>query len=221
MSMCPRNDNSHLHISGNYRGNRGTCYAQLRTPEFTENQQIIQHQIHKHGSHTGLHRHHGLPALPQGTGICRLQPKGQQTEKHYQQIFFSIFQGRCQGRIVSFPVEIQHNQVLSGGQEQQNTNRYQQQTNIQLVTEGVLHSFVVPAPIILGAKNTGTGDGTEDCQIKHQQKLIYDGDTGHLLRTDAPHHNIVQKTHKVGNAVLNHNRYRHRQHFFVKFLRSY
>ena len=60
------------------------------------------------------------------------------------------------------------------------------------------------AAVKLRPKDTDAGNSAEYCQIKDQQKLIDNGNPRHLLRADTPYHDIVQKPHKVGDAVLDH-----------------
>ena len=71
---------------------------------------------------------------------------------------------------------------------------------------------------ILGSKNPRSGQPAEDTEIIHHQQLVHDSHSGHLLRTDLSHHDIVQQAHKVCDPVLNHDRYCHRQNHSVKCL---
>ena len=54
----------------------------------------------------------------------------------------------------------------------------------------------------LGGKDAGAGAGTENAQIEHEQKLVNNGHAAHGDGSHLTNHNIVQKGHEIGDAVL-------------------
>ena len=74
---------------------------------------------------------------------------------------------------------------------------------------------------ILCCKNPRSGHPSENTKIIYKNQLIDDRRTGHLLSTDAPNHNVIQKTDKIRNAVLDHDRYCNGQNHQIKLLISY
>ena len=74
---------------------------------------------------------------------------------------------------------------------------------------------------ILGCKNPCTGYPAENAEIIHKDQLIDDRRTGHLLCTDPPDHNIIQKTDKIRDTILDHDRHRNGQNHQIKLLIPY
>ena len=67
------------------------------------------------------------------------------------------------------------------------------------------HPVVLAAAVKLCTENAGAGYDTESAQIKHKHKLVDYRHTRHLLGAHSSHHDVVQQTYEVRNAVLNHN----------------
>ena len=214
--MGPGNDDDHLHIPGYGRGNGSAHHAQLREAELTEDQQIIQRQVHQHGHHARYHGHLRLAALPQGAGVYLLQHKGRQPYQHHPEVFPPIPQRGLQGLFIALPVQIHLYQLVAPGHQDNRAQHQNPQAHINLEPQGMLDALVVLAAEKLGAKNPHPGDCPEDGQVEYHQKLVHDGDAGHLLRADPPHHDIVQQTYEIRDAVLNHDGHRHSQHFRVE-----
>ena len=101
-------------------------------------------------------------------------------------------------------LEIEHDELLIQQQKHRDARRGQGRAEQKLVAERVAHAPVVAAAEKLGAEDARAGDGTEDAQVEDEQQRVGDGDAGHLLRSDPPDHNIVQHTHKLRDAVLDH-----------------
>ena len=68
---------------------------------------------------------------------------------------------------------------------------------------------MVLTTVKLCSEDTDSRNGAENGQIEHQHQLIDNGNAGHLFRSHTPYHNIVQQSHKIGNAVLNHHGHCH------------
>ncbi len=115
-------------------------------------------------------------------------------------------------------MKIQHNQLFSGCEKQHNGKNRHQKTDDKLKPEGIAYSFLASLPIILGGKNSGAGNTAENTDIEHRHKLVYNGNAAHLLCPYLPHHNIIQKTHKVGNSILDNNGHHNHQNHPVKRL---
>ena len=63
---------------------------------------------------------------------------------------------------------------------------------------------------------SGSGKGTENAKLKNELQLIGDGHARHLFCPDLTDHDIVQKTDKIGDALLNDDRQHHLQNPPVK-----
>ena len=68
----------------------------------------------------------------------------------------------------------------------------------------------------LRRKDTDTGKPSEQSQIPDEQQFIDNCHTGHRIRTDPAHHNIIQHADKIRDAVLDHDRHGDRQRSFIK-----
>ena len=86
----------------------------------------------------------------------------------------------------------------------------------ELEAEGVSHTLVVALSEILRSENSCTGYPSENAKVIDKKKLVDNCNAGHLLGTDLSYHDVVQKADKVGDCLLNHNRYGHPQHHQIK-----
>ena len=57
---------------------------------------------------------------------------------------------------------------------------------------------------------------SENAKVIDKKKLVDNCNAGHLLGTDLSYHDVVEKTDKVGDTVLNHNRHRNAKYHQVK-----
>ena len=72
---------------------------------------------------------------------------------------------------------------------------------------------MITASVKLCSEDPRAGYGSENTKIKYKNQLIGNGHTGHLLRSHLAYHDVVQKTHKVGDPVLYHDRnHNHKDH---------
>ena len=83
------------------------------------------------------------------------------------------------------------------------------------------NAFFIFLSKVLRGKNACSGYTAEQTEIIDKEQLIDNGYAGHLFCADLPDHDVVQQTHKVGNAVLNHDGYGDGQYHFVKIPISY
>ena len=77
-------------------------------------------------------------------------------------------------------------------------------------------SLMVALAEILGTENTGCRHGTKNGQIVYKNQLVHDGNTGHLLRSQLSHHDIIQKAYQIGNGILQDHRNGQQQIFPIK-----
>ena len=57
--------------------------------------------------------------------------------------------------------------------------------------EGVADALMIPSAVELGGKDSGTGAGTEDAQVEHEQQTVDDGYTAHGQGAHLTDHHIV------------------------------
>ena len=117
-------------------------------------------------------------------------------------------------------MKIKGNQAFPAADKHSDSNHYQSGAEPQLKTEGIAHPFIVSAAVKLGAEYSRSRYGAENTDIKDKQQLVRHSYAGHLLRSYLSYHDVVQKPHKIGDSVLYHNRYGHRQHQLIKILCS-
>ncbi len=218
MGMRPDDHHHSLYVPGDDRGDGSAYHPQLRETEFTEYQQIIQGQVHQHGHHARQHGHLRLAALPQGAGIHFLYDKRRQPGEHHPQIRFPVLQRSLQGQVVALPVQIHLYQLLPTGGQHQRAQHQNPQAYINLEPQRVADALVVLTAEKLGAENAHARYRAENSQAEYHQQLVHDGYAGHLLRPDAPYHDVVQQPYKVGDPVLNHDGHCHAQYFSVERL---
>ncbi len=220
MAMRPYDHNGRLHISGYDSRDRRSRSAKHRTTEFSEDQDIIQRQIYKDRHYAGDHRHHRLAALPQSADICLLYGKRKQSEANDPKILFAAAQRLLYRQSLILSLKIHRNQIFSKEGQDQNTSKSDQCGNIKLKAERMPDPLVILFPIKLRRKDPRARYRAKNSQIVNQQQLIDNGNAGHLLRPDLPHHDIIQQTHKIGDPVLDHNGNRYSQRHPVKLLRT-
>ncbi len=97
------------------------------------------------------------------------------------------------------------NQIFSKGQKYQKTDSDHQQANQQLKAEGIAHSLMIALSVILRPKNPGSGNRSENTEVKHHHKLIGYRNSRHLVRSGLSYHNIVEQADEIGNPGLDNN----------------
>ena len=167
MGMGPDDDDHRLHISGYHRSHGGAHHPQLGKPKFAENQKIIQNQIYQHGRHSRKHGQLGLPTFSQSAGIGFLHCKRQKPCQHHPQILSPILQRHLQGLVVPFSVKIEENQIVPLKNQHQDPQKHNAGADIELKPQRMLQAFVIFTAKKLRAKNPHSGDGAENCQVKH------------------------------------------------------
>ena len=214
--MGPTGHDRQLHIAGNDRGHSRAPDTHGRRTEMTENQNIVQHQIHQHRADAGNHGNKGLIGFPQSAAIGTAQGKGGQAPQHNQQILPAVGQGLPCILNGTLAVEIKLNQIPAEQQQHPDAQGGQQRTHKHLKAEGVAHTLMILRAEELGGKDTRAGGGAEYAQVKDEQKLVHNGNAVHLHRSHLAHHDVVQQGNKIGDAVLNDDGQGHRQNPAVK-----
>ena len=67
-------------------------------------------------------------------------------------------------------------------------------------------SLMISLSIILCTKNTCRRNRAKDCQIVYKNELIYNRNTGHLLRAELSNHDIVQEADQIRDGILHNHR---------------
>ena len=220
--MRPENDDGGLYDTADNRGNRGTGNPEFRCSEFTENQDVVQAQIHEHRRQTGYHRHTGLAAFTKRSRINLFDSEGNQADQHDGQILSSVPKHRVHRlQRTAFLVEIKLHQRIAEAKQHGNAEKHHKAGDVNLIAERVPYALVVSFSIKLRAVDAGTGKGAEDAQIDDEHQLVHNGDAGHRLGADPADHQVIKQAYEIGDAVLNHDRHRNRKRFSVKFSVSY
>ena len=216
VAVGPEHDQGQLHKTGNDGGYGSAGASQLRKAQIAEDQQRVEAQIDQHGYNTRRHGRYGLAVFPQSAGIALRQRKGNQADEHDVQVFLGVAQtgGDLLGSALA--LEIEHDELLIQKQKHGNAHSGQGRAEQEFVAECVAHAPVVAAAEKLGAEDARSGDSAEDAQVENEQQRVGNGDAGHLLRADPSDHNIVQHTHKLRDAVLDHDGDGDGQSHFIK-----
>ena len=214
--MGPADDNEALHKPGNDRGDGRAHHTQGRRAQLTEDENVVQHQIHTDGHNARLHGEQGLPRLSQGAAVDLHKGKWHRLDHHHQQVFLAVIQRGFQIQVLLSFMEEKGNEFLPKKQKDGQKNDHRAKSDIELCPEGVSHALLIVFPIVLGGKDPRPGKAAENTEIKNENQLVDDGHAGHGLRANLAHHHIVQQTDKVCDHILYQHRRHHREQLAVK-----
>ena len=126
--------------------------------------------------------------------------------------------GEGESKIARFStlVQVKPDQGLALKGKQQDRSRAKHQRAVKLEAKGVAHALVVALSEKLRTKQPRTRDRPEDAEVKHEQQLVDDRHARHLLGSDLPNHDVVQKAYEIGNTVLNEDRHHNGKQRSVK-----
>ena len=203
VGMGPDGHDGQLRIPGDDGGDGRAFNAQSRRTEVTEDQGVIQHQIHQHRADAGDHGNHRLAGFTKGAGVSIAQGERKKSPDHDVQIPDTVFHDLRGIRGIAVTGQIQADEEPVTGQKYCSAQRSQRSADENLEPEGVSDTFVVPVAMELSSENAGTGAAAEDTQVEHEQQAVDDGNTGHGQCAHLTHHDVVQQIDKIGNAVLN------------------
>ena len=216
MAVSPADDDEALHKPGNNCGDSRAHHTKGRCAQLAENENIVQHQIHKDGHDARFHGEQGLPRLSQGAAVDLHDGKGQRLNNHDQQVFPAVIQRSLQVQVLLPLMEEKGDQLLAEKQKYGYKNDHCTQSDIELGPEGVSHTLLIVFPVILGGEDPRPGKAAENAEIKNKDQLVDDGHTGHGLRAHLAHHHIVQQTDKICDHILYQHRRHHREKLAVK-----
>ena len=156
VTVKPDHDDGALHHPGQIRCDSRAIDSKFRKSEFSVDQQIIEHQIHKDCSHARLHGHQRLAAFTQRTGIG----DADEQDRHPQEYDMHIPQAvakRC-GKIAPALalIEEQADQITSEEMHDHKGERRDDQSHPQLEPEGVPNSIVILVSVILRSKDANS-----------------------------------------------------------------
>ena len=127
---------------------------------------------------------------------------------------------RCQIPAVTAAIEVIADQTFPSHKKHANGKNRQNHCHPDFIAEGMANTFLIFLTKILCSENSCTGQTAENTKIVYKHQLVDDGYAGHLLGSNLPYHNIIQKAYKICYAILYHNRHCDQQHHFVKCLIS-
>ena len=192
VAVGPPGYNGQFHIPGDNGSQGSTFHTHPGCTEVTENQDVVQPQVYQHRSHAADHGYHGFTGFPEGAGIGIGQGEGEKTPEHDQKIRHAVAQSIGGGGRVTLTGEIQSNQCVAAQQEDAQADCRKQQTDENLKAKGVADTLTVSGAVELGCKNSGTGGGAENTQIKDSQQHIDNGNAAHRHGAYLTDHNVVQ-----------------------------
>ena len=198
--------------------NSSTGNAELGSAEFTENQDVVEAKVHEYRRQTGYHRNARLAAFAERARVNLFDAERNQTDQHDRQIFTAVAQnGIHRLQRTALFVQVKLHQRVAEAEQHGNPEKHDEARDVNLVAERVAYALVVSFAIELRPVDARARQGSEDAQIDDEQQLVHDGNAGHRLGADPSDHQIIEQADEVGDAVLDHDRHRDRQRFFVKF----
>ena len=146
-----------------------------------------------------------VAAFLQGAGIGVGDGKGQEAPKHDGKVFHAVLQRPGSGGGLALAGEVQPDEGAALQSEDGSAQQPQQQADQELKPEGVAHTLGVGRAMELGRKNSGTGAGTENAQVEHENQAIDDGHAAHGDGAHLTDHDVVKQGYKIGDSVLDDN----------------
>ena len=208
--------NAHLHKAGQHGGKARAHHAQSGKAQQAEDEQRVEHKVHRHGDDAGLHGQRGLAGFPQRARVDLRDGEGNEARQHHPQILPRKAQrgGGIGGGGARRDVGQDHR--LPGGQKQRQRAAGQHRADDQLDAEGLAHAVQIALPVELGAVDARTGGAAENAQIKHEEQLVDDGYGAHGQGAHLTDHHVVQQADHVGEGVLHDDRQNNDRHPAVK-----
>ena len=203
--MGPDHYDGCLDIARNHRSNSRSAHSHGRKSKFSVNQDIVKTKIDNNRSYSGLHGDKRLTAFPQGCGVCLGKGKAWQSYQHYVQIQKPRMHCRRKVSAIGTLVQIKAYQIPAEERHYENRTADKDGSQHKLEPERVPDPFRVSLAEVLRRKDPGSGKASEDAEVVHEQKLVDNRHTGHLLRSQTPDHDVVQQIHEIGESVLDHN----------------
>ena len=194
----------HLHVTGNHGGDGGAADAEGGSTQTAEDQHPVQEKIGHDGTDAGDHGDDRLSALPQRAGVGLHKGKGHLAPEHNRQIGTALPQRQLQIAAVAFALEKAADKAFAEEGIDRDAGQGAEQAENQLQPEGLAHAVHIALAIKLRAVNTDAAQPAENREHEHHQHGIGDGGRRNGLRSQPPHHNIIQQGDEIGNELLDH-----------------
>ena len=112
----------------------------------------------------------------------------------------------CAGGGIAVAGEIKAEEEFVAVSEDHRADQGDGDADQELKTEGVADAVFVTGAVELGGEDAGTGGGTENAKIKHENQIVHDGNAAHGNGADLTHHDVIQHIYEIRDAVLNDHR---------------
>ena len=207
--MCPVEHDGKLHIAGDDGGQGSALGAHGGQTKVTEDEHIVEAQIHQHRHHACGHGHLCLSRLPEGAGVGVGQRKGEQTPEHHMQVLQAVIKGLGPLCGVAVALQIQAHQLGVRKVEQGDAADADDETGDHFVAEGPADTLMVAGAVELGGKDARTCHSAKDAKVEDEHQLVDDGHAAHQYRAGLTDHDVIQQGNKVGDGILNDDGYRY------------
>ena len=220
IAMRPKNDDECLDVTGDHRGDGSPVRAQAGKPQLTEDQQPVADKIDGNGDDSRSHGYNCLPGFPQRTRIALRNGKGRKAQQHQLQITSSVAQAVVDICRLSFSAKIKTEKRCAEAKEHKRADTQKNCTFYQLKAEGIADTVHVSFTEKLRTEDASSGNRPKDRKIEYEQQRVCNGDACHLYCPHPAHHDVIQHTDKVCDAVLDHDGQRDGQRHFIKLFVS-
>ena len=109
-------------------------------------------------------------------------------------------------------VQIQLEQLLPKEKKDQDAQGAHHHAEHQPEAQGVTHPLVIFLAGELRPKEGGAAQPAENGQVEDEDDLVDNGHAGHGGCAQTPHHHVVQKVDKLGDALLDDHGHQQGQH---------
>ena len=207
MAVGPDHHDAHLHYPGQHGRRSGSHHAQSRCTEFSEDENIVEYQIHSHRDQACLHRQNGLSGLAQCAGIYGCDDEGQQLQKHNVKIVLCMAH-RCFQIQTALPfVKEQPDKGFAGEAQHRAEYRQDREPDDELYPDRLPNALLVSLAVKLCCQDPCTGYTAQRTEIEDKDELVHNGNAAHRLRSDLPDHDVVQHGDKVCYDILDQDRH--------------
>ena len=212
----PNDHNRHLNEARKNRCKRSADYAQLRCTEFAEDQDVVEHQVHKHRNQARLHRENSLACFPQRAGVHHGQHKRQQLQQHHIQILMRIAAGCFQIQSAFALMQKQPDKPVAEEHHCRAEYNEDPEADQQFYAHGVPDADVVALAVILRRQDACARQTAKRAQIVDKNQLVDNGNAAHGLGSNLADHDVVQQGNKLCNDILDQNWHQDNRHPAVK-----
>ena len=183
-----------------------------------EDEQKIEQAVRAHRKEAHDHGREGIPGLSHGIRKHLREREGQQPEEHHEQILLRVVHGQREVALIFPVVQEEVDQRLLKQHKDRRADREDQHRQDRLEPQGIAYAVLILLAVILRGEYADAAESPEDREGENKQDLIHDGNAGHLLGAEAPHHDVIEHADQIRDEVLQHDGQGDGERGFIKRL---